>query len=130
MHKLILAAALSMFASAAHAAVNYVGTRADWNALPDTQKTAYAMGLFDGLTILYTNDSKEDRASKAGEIRCKLRLKLTAADLVTMMDQGYARDITRVSWQPQGVLLSELRAACAEDILEIKKQIEAAPGQK
>jgi hypothetical protein len=91
---------------------NYISNRADWNRLNPAQQSVFVMGALDSMTMLFQDDSKEDRIRKTAIFDCVVALNIRDVDLVQMLNEAYARDAARWAWPPNGLLFHETLKVC------------------
>lgn len=110
-----LIAAAMMAAISSPSWAGFVENRAQWNALGKARQADYVMGLLDSMTIADIGDPLSE-ANAFGIFDCTRSLGLNNIDLVTIIDEGYARDAARWGDFPAVVLTQELFRVCRTQI--------------
>lgn len=92
------------------ASAQFVAGRSQWEAL-GARKADYIMGVVDGYGLADAA-APYGVANREGIGLCVHEMPLTNHDLVTMVDEAYARDAARWSERPRTVIYGELFKAC------------------
>ena len=91
------------------AQAGYVASKSSWESLSYEVQIGYAMGAFDELITVFTDDGAQDRNRKLEFRECASRLKLTAKDLVEIINTEY-KDLAY--WQFGPSLMKGLCTVC------------------
>ena len=116
---LIVAAALAVMPTAAGAA-GYLTNRTDWIETSETRRVGYMMGALDTLVIRYSDDTPDDVARKTGWGNCLAELKLTGADLASLVSEGYAADSATWTRAPNVMLMQQVAKVCLPKVNEAR----------
>lgn len=113
MHRIVgLIVGLTMAAGQAHGG-QFMSNRNAWNELNQTQKWSFAMGAWDGLTLIFIDDNKATQAFKYGVNECAEGLKLKNNDAAKIIDDGYAEDVAVWTYPASIILYRQLGKMCA-----------------
>ena len=107
---------------------DFIGNRAQWDALSANAKASYITGAYDGVNVRYFDDSRDIQAIKAGREACVIARKIVTDGLARLVDEGYASDSSRSSLPPYAVLMSQLSKMCAEDIQRERVRLNVPTG--
>ena len=110
-----LAALLGFFALAGDAKAQDPITMSDrgaWNSMSEVQRSAYALGLFEGFLLESVHATDLESANASGLRTCARELRWDHEDLATLISEGYAGDASNWSRSPVEVLIPQVFRAC------------------
>ncbi|CAN7305989.1 hypothetical protein LJR164_001604 [Phenylobacterium sp. LjRoot164] len=90
----------------------YMTTRARWTTMSAQEQAGYAMGIVDSALVHHVDDTPADTKRKLGLATCIAELKLSEANLVTMVNEGYSADASQWAFGPHIVLFQQVIKAC------------------
>ena len=111
MKRIITALTLSA-ALASPAWSGFIDQKTTWDDMSPTQRLGYVQGMFDVHTQLFLGDNKEWEDVKKRNFQCVLDAKMTAKDLVELIDTMYRNDVAIWKDPPRNVLLKGLHKMC------------------
>lgn len=110
--------ALALISAAGSAHAEWISTRAAWQRLSPEARSAYAMGLADGRSVVRYGDEYGMSDVPAIE-RCIEENELTGADLALMIDAGY-RHVENWDNGASSMLGLQLTRLCMRQINEAR----------
>ena len=127
MFRVLLAMAALLLTLAVPARADFVKGFEEWQKLGPDGQAAYAMGIFDVMTVI-VNDDPATAARAAGLRGCAMTLRLKAANVAQAITKFYADhpDARRATPFIAFNIYFE-RGACSPFINEARKQIGLAP---
>ena len=98
------------FGLATAAQAGFINNKSTWDSLSWEVKQGYAMGKFDDLVMGSYNDGAREKRRKEAFRECAYRIKLTAQDMVEIINTEY-KDLA--SWQFPPLLMKGLCTVCS-----------------
>ena len=90
----------------------YIYNKQTWDDLGLATQYGYAMGAYDEMITLFSDDNASSTTNKQRTEQCIYDAKLTSADLVDLINTAYSNDISIWKFSPNIVLRQALYKYC------------------
>ena len=90
----------------------FIDQKTTWDNMSPIQRLGYIQGVFDMHTQYMAEDNQTWYEIKKHRFDCVLKMKMTAEDLVDLVDTMYRNDVTIWQAPPKLVLLQGLYKMC------------------